>query len=66
MQSWKTRILISGGFIGAIAGVIAALLMVRKAETTNTQPQLTPADGVKIGIGLLGLIKMVSDSGDLK
>jgi hypothetical protein len=59
MQSWKTRILISGGFIGA-------LLMVRKAETTNTQPQLTPADGVKIGVGLLGLIKLISDSGDSK
>jgi hypothetical protein len=63
MQSWKTRILISGG---SIAGVIAALLMVRKAETTNTQPQLTPADGVKIGVGLLGLIKLISDSGDSK
>jgi len=64
MQPWKTRILFTGGLIGAITGLLTAFFMVKKAETTNIQPQLTPTEGVKIGIGLLGLIKMISDFGD--
>jgi hypothetical protein len=66
MEPWKTKTLVAGGLIGAFAGLLAALLMVKKAETTETQPQLTPSDGVKIGVGILGLIKLISDLGTSK
>jgi hypothetical protein len=66
MEPWKTKILISGGLLGAFAGLAAAYLMVKRAETTDTRPQLTSSDGVKIGIGVLGLIKLISDFGSPK
>lgn len=66
MEPWKTKFLVSGGLIGAFAGLLAAFLMVKRAETTNTQPKLSGSDGVKIGIGVLGLIKMISDYGNPK
>ncbi len=66
MEPWKTRTLVTGGLLGAFAGLLAALLMVKKSETTQTQPQLTTSDGVKIGIGILGLIKLITDLGTSK
>jgi hypothetical protein len=66
MEPWKTKILISGGLLGTIAGLVAAFLMVKRAETADTRPQLTASEGVKIGIGVLGLIKVISDFGSPK
>jgi hypothetical protein len=66
MEPWKTKFLVSGGLIGAFAGLLAAFLMVKKSEATESQPQLTTSDGVKVGIGVLGLIKLISDLGSQK
>ncbi len=66
MEPWKTRILVTGGLLGALAGLLAAILMVKKSEATESQPQLTTSDGVKVGIGVLGLIKLISDLGSQK
>jgi hypothetical protein len=66
MEPWKTRLLIGGGLIGLLSGVLAAFLMVKRAEKADSQPQLTPADGAKIGIGVLGLVKLISDFGEPK
>jgi hypothetical protein len=62
-NSWKSRTLIIGCIIGAIAGLGAAYIMVRRAEEAQTKPQLTTGDGVKIGMGLAGVFKLISDLG---
>lgn len=66
MEPWKTRLLVAGGVIGAVSGLLAAFLMVKKAEAENSQPQLAPSDGVKVGVSLLGIIKLISDLGSPK
>jgi len=66
MEPWKIRILVTGGVLGAMAGLLSAFLMVKKSEATETQPQLTASDGAKIGIGVLGLVKLISDLGSSK
>jgi hypothetical protein len=55
--------LIIGCVLGAIAGLGAAYIMVRRAEEAQTKPQLTTGDGVKIGMGLAGVFKLISDLG---
>ncbi len=62
-NNWKSRTLIIGCIIGAIAGLGAAYIMVRRAEEAQTKPQLTTGDGVKIGMGLAGVFKLISDLG---
>jgi hypothetical protein len=58
---WKTRVLIIGALVGAITGVAASYIMVQQAEKQQKQMQVTPGDGVKLGLGVLTLLRLVSD-----
>jgi len=63
-DSWKTRTLLVGAFVGAIAGIAAAMIVVERARRENTQPSMSPGDGVKVGLGVLGLMRLIADLGD--
>jgi hypothetical protein len=63
-QSWKRSILVAGAMIGAISGLTAAYLYVKKTEELTERPRLTSGEGVKIGLGLVGLLKMITDLGN--
>lgn len=58
--------MIIGAVIGAITGLGAAYILVRRAEEAQAKPQLTTGDGVKIGMGLAGVLKLISDIGSSK
>lgn len=60
-NNWKTRVLIIGGVVGLLSGLGAAYLLIRRSEEAQHQPQLTTGDGVKIGMGLAGVFKLISD-----
>ena len=62
-ENWKTKTLIIGAIIGTLAGFGAAYLIVQRAQLENTRPNLTAGDGVKIGLGLLTLLRLVADIG---
>ena len=65
-MNWKTQTLLIGTLVGAITGGLAALLLVRRAEQTQTTPHITANDGVKIGMGTMGLVRMIADMGKNK
>jgi hypothetical protein len=65
-QKWQTTTLVLGAVIGALAGLGAAFLLIQRAEKENTQPKLTAGEGVKLSLGVLGLMRQVADLGSEK
>ncbi len=60
-ENWKLKTLLLGAGIGAVTGVIASLIIVQRAEQTGSKPSLTAGDGVKVGLGLLGVLRQIAD-----
>lgn len=60
-SNWLVRTLVIGGIIGALVGVGAAYILVKQAEAAGENPQLSPGEGVKLGLGVLGLLRLISD-----
>ncbi len=66
MKDWKVRSLVIGTGLGALVGALTAYLLIRQAEKTNEKPQITPAHGVNIGLGIIGIIRQFLDLGRVK
>lgn len=64
MKSWKTRTMIIGLIAGAVTGLAAAQIVIERAERERVVPSISPGDGVKLGLGVLGLMRLISDLGD--
>ena len=62
-QDWKNKVIILGAIIGLLTGVGAAYLYIKKAEELPERPKLTTGDGMKIGMGLVGVLKLISEFG---
>ena len=65
-QSWKMKTFIIGAIIGTLTGLGAAYMIIQRAQADNTQPKVTAGEGVKIGLGVLGLLRLVSEIGSEK
>jgi len=58
------RILLFGALIGAFTGLVAALLLNRRAEKTGSEVAITAGDGMKLGMLVFGLLRAISSLGD--
>jgi hypothetical protein len=56
----KTKTLILGTIIGALAGAASAYLLIKRAEDEQENPALTPGEGLQLGLGLLGLMRLIA------
>ena len=65
-ENWKLKAMIIGGILGAITGVGAAYILVQRAETENAQPRLSAGEGVSLGLGILGLLRLIANMGKEK
>ena len=43
--------------------VFAAYMLIQGAEQKKERPKLSAGDGVKVGLGLLGLMRMIAELG---
>jgi len=62
----QNRVLLFGALIGAVTGLVAALILQRRAEKTGNEITLSTGDGVKLGVMIMGLLRAISSLGDKK
>lgn len=62
-NNWKTKTIIIGTIIGAAVGALSGFLVVKRAETEDAQPKFTAGEGVQMGLGVLGLLRMIAGVG---
>jgi gas vesicle protein len=60
----KNRIILSGTLLGALIGLIAALLITRRAENNERETAITTGEGIKIGALVFGLLRAIASLGD--
>jgi hypothetical protein len=61
MEPWKTKTLIIGGVVGLLVGLAGAYMLLQRAEERHETPQLTAGQGVKLGLGVLGVLRLVQE-----
>ena len=62
----KNRTLLFGALIGAATGLIAAMMLQRRAEKTGTEITLSTGEGIQLGVMIMGLLRAISSLGDEK
>jgi len=60
------RTLLFGALIGAVTGLIGAMLLNRRAEQEGTELSITTGDGMKLGVMVIGLLRTIASLGDEK
>jgi hypothetical protein len=60
-DNWKARTLIIGAVVGLISGIIAAYILVQRAEEEESRPRISAGEGVKVGLGVLGVLRTLAD-----
>ena len=53
-----------GVVLGAATGLVAALLLNRRAQSTDRTTAITTGDGLKIGALIFGLLRAIASLGD--
>ena len=62
----QNRILLFGALIGAFTGLIAAMILQRRANRTGTEISLSAGEGVQLGVMIMGLLRAIAALGDEK
>ena len=64
-SSWKTKTYVIGAVAGALVGLGTAFLLARSSdERTGGPPEVSTMDALKIGIGIIGLVRGIASLGD--
>jgi gas vesicle protein len=62
----RNRTLLLGALLGAVTGLIAAMLLNRRAEEEGTELAITAGDGMRLGVMVIGLLRAIASLGDEK
>jgi hypothetical protein len=66
---WKMRTTLIGSALGALAGIAAAMVFIRRSEEAGEPPSLRKTDPglvLAAGVTLLGLLRQIADMGERK
>ena len=64
-ENWQTKVLITGGIIGAGVGLMTSWLLIRTSrETRSGPPAITTGDAIKVGVTTIGLVRAIAALGD--
>lgn len=60
----NNKLLLGGALVGAVIGLIAAMLINRRAEKNESETAITAGEGIKLGVLVFGLLRAISSLGD--
>jgi phage protein U len=60
----NNRVLLVGTLVGAVTGLVAALMLQRRAERTGTEISLSAGEGIQLGVMVMGLLRAVAALAD--
>ncbi|KXK13883.1 MAG: hypothetical protein UZ14_CFX002001443 [Chloroflexi bacterium OLB14] len=60
----RSRTIFGGVIIGAVVGLIAAMLLNRRAEKNERETAITTGEGLKLGVLLFGLLRAIASLND--
>jgi len=63
-MSQNNKVLLFGALIGAATGLVAALMLQRRAEKTGTEVAISTGEGIQLGVMIMGLLRAISALGD--
>jgi hypothetical protein len=61
IKSRQIGLVISGGIIGAVVGIIAAILFIKSSED---EPRFDSKQGLKLGLGIVSLLRSLVKGSD--
>lgn len=62
----KSSTILFGALIGAAIGIVAAVLLSRRAERDERETAITTGEGLKLGILVIGLLRAIASLDDKK
>jgi hypothetical protein len=62
-SAWRIKLLIYGGVLGVLVGLGGALILIKNSEREGRVPDITPGEGVQVGLLLLGLLRAIASLG---
>jgi gas vesicle protein len=60
----NNKLLLGGALVGAIIGLVAAMLIDRRAKNNESETAITAGEGVKLGVLVFGLLRAIASLGD--
>ncbi|GJQ34006.1 MAG: hypothetical protein JETCAE01_00160 [Anaerolineaceae bacterium] len=60
----RSRVLLGGAVIGAVTGLIAAMLLNRRAARNERETAITTGEGLKLGVLIFGLLRAIASLAD--
>jgi hypothetical protein len=60
----NNRVLLFGALIGAATGLVAAMMLQRRAEKTGNEIALSTGEGIQLGVMIMGLLRAVAALAD--
>ena len=60
----KNGTLLFGALIGAVTGLVAAILLTRRAEKNEREIAITSGEGLKLGVLVFGLLRAIASLSD--
>jgi hypothetical protein len=58
--NWKTMALVIGAALGALTGLAAAFMLVRRAERRGESLNVSTGEGLRMGLLVMGLLREVA------
>lgn len=63
-MSQQNKVLLIGALAGAVTGIVAAMMLQRRAEQTGTEISLSAGEGIQLGVMVMGLLRAVAALGE--